>query len=217
MWDTHSVCESAAEALCEEAAKRDEEQSPYGLDALDEVDLHPLLATGFERRGWGVLREQRYPNGAGRPRRSEGDRCDFVITHEPGAHLLDPLLSGTLFADRGVDPAEALWVEVKAAHQHALIGGVAGPDRGYASSLLTAAVSDIRKLGADAGIAHACLLLVMFTQDERVARHDLGVWAHRCLDKGLPIRAPATCAFTLSDRIGNGACLVAAVTVDRAG
>ena len=216
MWDLRTVCDRAADALREEAARRDEEQSPYGLDALDEVELHPLFAAAFEAHGWGALREQRYPGVSSRPRRSEGDRCDVVLTHEPGERLLDPLMAGTLFASRGVDPLDALWIEVKTAHQSALIGGVAGPDPGYASSLLTGAMRDVRKLGADDGIVHAALLLTMFTQDEHIARHDLGAWAHRCLDKGLSIRAPIVASFPIADRIGNGACLVAVIGVDRA-
>lgn len=216
MWDLRAVCDAAINALRRHALALDEEQSPYGLDALDEVDLHPILATGFLDAGWGALREQRYPAVAARPRRSEGDRCDLVLTHEPGQHLLDPLLAGTLFAARGVSPDEALWIEVKTAHQFALAGAEAGPNAAYASSLLTAATADLRKLAREPGICHGAALLVLFALNEDVARHDLNTWAHACLDKALPIRAPIVDAFPITDRIGNTCCAVALTGVNSA-
>ena len=40
------LAEVAAEALAAEAARIEGEQSPYGIDRLLEVDLHPALAAG---------------------------------------------------------------------------------------------------------------------------------------------------------------------------
>ena len=105
-----------------------DEHAPLGLDALDETALHPLLAQGFERAGWGVFRETLYPGDAGRSddddrggepsRRDQNgvdrrekdtarDRCDLVLTESPGVALLDPVhadrrlraAADTLFAD----------------------------------------------------------------------------------------------------------------------
>lgn len=208
MWDLRAVGDAATNALRLHAQALDEEQSPYGLDALDEVALHALLAAGFTDAGWGALREQRYPSVAGRPRRSEGDRCDIVLTHAPGEHLIDPLMAGTLFAGRGASPEDALWLEIKAAHQFALAGAEAGPNAGYASSLLTNATADVRKLAREPGIRHGATLLVHFALNEEVARHDLALWAHKCLDVGLPIRAPVIDGFPVTDRIGNAFCSV---------
>lgn len=96
-----------------------DEHAPLGLDALDETALHPILAQGFERAGWGVFRETLYPGDSGSSDdddrggepsctdreeriqrgtdRSEKDtardRCDLVLTESPGVALLDPVHS----------------------------------------------------------------------------------------------------------------------------
>ncbi len=215
MWSLAELCDAFASALRERAAALDEEHSPYGLDAATELELHPTLAAAARAMGFGVLPETRYPLHASKRSRAEGDRCDLVLTPTRGEGLRDPLLAGTLFADQGADTAEALWIEIKTAHQHGVIDGVARANAAYASELLRLATADVRKLAADAAIAHGALLLVMFTEDERTARHDLDVWAHRCLDQELPISAPHAAGFPLTDRIGNGWCQAALTAVRR--
>lgn len=215
MWTLDEVCAAAAEALRSTASALDAEHSPYGLDASIEVGLHPVLAAGLARAGWNVLKESRYPSAAGRTSRAEGERCDIVLTPTPGETLRDPLLAWSLFADRGADPSEALWLEVKTAHQFAVIDGAARPNAQYGAEMLTLATADVRKLAADPGILHAALLLVMFTADEATAEHDLTAWAHRCLDRGLPISAPIARGFPIADRIGNGWCHAALTRVNR--
>lgn len=83
-----------------EAALR-AEQAVKGLDALDEVSLHPILAAGFAAAGLGVIREQRFPSATASPatRIRDGDpatdtdreRCDLVLTPEPGQVIADPI------------------------------------------------------------------------------------------------------------------------------
>ncbi len=212
MWDLRAILDAAAAALAEEARQRDLEQSPRGLDALDELALHPLIAEGLRRAGFGVHPEQRYPGHRARPRRSEGDRCDLVLTPAPQDHLLDPLASDTLFGDRGVHPADACWIEIKAAHQHALIDGAIAPGP-WSSQLLTAATADVRKLARDPMIVSAGALLVLFAEDARLAEHDLFAWLHRCLDKALPVASPLLTWFPISDRLGNRCCMTALVRI----
>lgn len=215
MWPLAELCDAFAAGLRARAAALDEEHSPYGLDALSEVELHPTLAAAAGTLGFGVLPETRYPLSATKRSRAEGDRCDLVLTPTPGESMRDPLLTGTLFGDRGVEAADALWVEVKTAHQYGLIDGVARPNAAYASELLRLATADVRKMAADGAIRHGALALVMFTADEATARHDLEVWAHRCLDHGLPIGAPLAAGFAVADRIGNGWCQAALTAVKR--
>ncbi len=213
MWDFASICNAGAVAIRALAEQRDAEHAPYGVDALDELSLHRVLADGLADAGYLALSEQRYPDHRSRPRRSEGDRCDIVLIRDPAAHLLDPLAADTLFGDRGADPADACWIEVKVAHQHALTDGVAGPSRAYAGQLLTAAIADLRKLARDRVLTFAALLLVMFNTDEPTAEHDLAVWLGRCLDRDLPIRTPSVERFAITDRIGNSVCTVAVVPI----
>jgi len=214
VWRPESICLAAADALSARARDLDEEQSTAGLDALDEVALHAVLARGFVDAGLTPAPEQRYPGRRARARRSEGERCDLVLLPDGADHLTDPLAADTLFGDRGADPADAFWLEVKAAHQYAVIGdAAAGPNPGYSGQLLSAATADLRKIAGDPAIRFGGLLLVLFTADEPTAGHDLGVWLSRCLDRGLPIGAPAVEGFDITDRIGNTRCTVALTPV----
>lgn len=238
MWDGQEIIAAAAGALREREAALREEQAFAGLDALEEVALHPLLARGFETAGWGVVRERGYPgrwrgrHGRRRalPEDPERDRCDLVLLPRAGQRLADPLRAaraeeadlaareGTLFAraelaapegDGGaVAPGDAYWLEVKVVGQHAYVAGVPGPNGAYASQLLRGPVGDLRKLAGDGEIVRGGALLVLFAADEATARHDLGVLGHRCLDRGVAMRSPLVEGFAIADRVGNGWCAV---------
>lgn len=216
------------------------EQAVHGLDVLDEVDLHPILAKGLREAGMGVLREQAYPNEwrakrskkAGVfPEQRDRQRCDFVLTPEPGLRLGDTLIAergvqaersraaGTLFEPLAAGltaeldsallaPEDAFWLELKLIRQFDLSAGNAGPNRTYASELVRNTRTDIAKLAGDVRIAACGLALVLFTRDEATADHDLGVLMHKCLDKDLPVSSPLTGRVTIVERIGNGACTV---------
>jgi len=215
-WDFDGLCAQAADALRAEADRLDAEQAVRGVDALDELALHPILRSGLANAGYAALPEQRYPGDRARPNRAEGERCDVVLLDEADAdhaRLLDPLDAGTLFAERGVAPESALWIEIKIAHQHALIEGVARPNPRYGAVLLREAPKDARKLHRDPHIRSAALLLVMFNTDEPTARHDVEAWRRRCLERAIPLAAPYQRRFPINDRIGNavGAVLLAPV------
>lgn len=216
MFNLPAICDSCAEALRERAGALDEEQSPYGLDSLSELEFHPILHEGCRRAGYNVLPEQRYPTHATKSRRSEGDRCDIVLVEAPATHLVDPLMAGTLFGARGAAPEEALWVEVKVVPQFALVSGVACANQAYSSLLLQSASADVRKLAGDPAIRHAAVALVVFAASETIARHDINAWACACLDKGVAIGAPIVAGFAIADRIGNLACTVALTLVRHA-
>jgi hypothetical protein len=182
-----------------------------------------------------VLAEQPYP---GRPERRplhrERERCDLVVLPEglpAGTVLADPVAllreadqrAGTLFScaapavgTPGVEPGHAFWLEVKAVGQFAFTNGVPGPNAAYASELVRGPALDCAKLSRDPMIEHAGVLLVLFTDDERTASHDLGVMVHRCMDRDLPVCEPVTVRFPLTDRIGNRVCSVSLIRVRRA-
>jgi hypothetical protein len=177
----------------------------HGLDALDELDLHPILEAALRSGGFGVYREQRYPADRGKRKVSEGERCDLVLTRD-GLPLRHPDAASTLFdpAD-AVDLDDAFWLEVKVVAQYA----GEGPNRNYASQLLSTVRDDVTKLSKDPGILHAGLLIVLFVHEPIVAEHDLGIWQDRCLERGLPIAAPSVRSFPINDRIGNAVCAAA--------
>lgn len=225
MWLPDQIADVAAAALERHADALRLEQAVRGLDAMEEVEFHPLLADGFLAAGFGAHREAPYPGQpARRPKHAERERCDLVLTASPAAPLRDPVLelkeldaaAGTLFAPMaetlsvapGVNPDEAYWLEVKLVGQYCYTQGVPGPNRSYASELLSISARDIPKLARDPRINHAGLLLILFTADRQTADHDLAVFMHRCLDKGLPVSSPSLARFDIPEIIGNRLCTV---------
>ncbi len=213
MWSVAAIADAIEAGLVEHAEQLDAEHAVRGLDALDEIALHPHLAQAMQSQGYGVHREQRYPADRIRRRKSEGERCDFVLTHEDKA-LKMPDEAPTLFDPADAIPLdEAFWLETKLVAQYT----IEGPNGNYASQLLGPGRQDIRKLSKDPNILHAALLIVLFSQDERVAEHDLAQWLKRGLDRGLPIGSPSLREFAVTDRLGNGLCAVALYPVLRMG
>lgn len=211
-WDVVEITEAVSDGLVHEAAMRDEEQSVYGIDALDELRLHPLIQRALERAGFGVWPEQRYPSDRlPRRSRSEGKRCDIVLS--PDAEpLADPDAEATLFAPPRSTPLEAAyWLEVKTVSQFT----TDGPFPRYSAELLQPVTHDLRKLAQDRLIFHAGLLLVLFTADAATAEHDLQVWERRAAQKGYPVAPPIVRRFDLTERIGNAHACAALFPVRR--
>lgn len=218
MWRPDQIADLAAAALQRRGDELRLEQAVRGLDALSEVEFHPLLADGLAAAGFGVALEFPYPGQPRRrPRFSERERCDLVLTPTPELAVLDPVAlvrqedeaAGTLFGGvpapppPGIPPDEAYWIEVKLVGQFCFSNGVPGPNRTYASELLTNAAKDIPKLARDPVIRHAALLIILFTADRPTADHDLAAFMHRCLDRELPVGSPSLARFTIPDLIGN--------------
>jgi hypothetical protein len=177
----------------------------HGLDVLRELDLHPTLHAALRTAGYGVAPEQRFPRDRVRRRRSEGVRCDIVVTPD-GLPLVDDAAQLGLFAPaRSVALSDALWLEIKTVAQHHPLG----PHRNYAAALQGPVWRDVRKLVDDPQIRHAAVVLVLFTADLEVAAHDLDVWARGARARGLPISPREQRSVPISDRIGNRLCTVA--------
>jgi hypothetical protein len=212
-WSIAHIADAAEAALRVEADRLDREQSVHGPDALDELSLHPVLAEGFRRAGYGVFGEQHYPTAGLRRRDTEGERCDLVLT-PAGRELNDPGREPTLFdPPDAVALDEAFWLEVKMVCQFT----PEGPSRHYASQLLSTVREDVSKLSGNPGILHAGLLIVLFTEDRRTAEHDLAEWLDRCLQRGLPVGSPSIRTLGITDRLGNGVCAVTVYPVGRTG
>ena len=204
MWSMADIADAVVEGLRQQARALDAEQAVYGLDSRDELGLHPILQGALRAAGYGVWPEERYPCDRVRTRRSEGRRCDLVLTPAPEALPLRNLeAQDTLFGDqRAVDLDEALWLEVKSVGQFAQ----GQPFGRYSAELLSPVAQDLMKLWSDAGIGHAGLLLVLFTAGQGVAEHDLAAWQKRCLERGYPVGPPAVRGFPITERTGNAWC-----------
>lgn len=207
LWSPSDIVDSIAKGFRNHAARENEEQVVYGFDCRDELGLHPLIQEVLRAEGFGVWPEQRYPSDWEKTKRSEGKRCDIVLTQDANSvGLRDSRIRGTLFdTPNAVDPEQAYWLEVKTVAQYES----EGPFRGYSKELLSPVAEDVKKLWSDALIFHAGLLLVLFNENKDVAEHDLVAWHRRCLDRGYPVAVPAVRGFPISNRVGNGWCSVA--------
>ncbi|MCE7973783.1 MAG: hypothetical protein DYG92_05555 [Leptolyngbya sp. PLA1] len=227
MWDPGEVLAAASAGLAAREAEWRAEQAVRGLDSLSELDLHGVLEAGLCGCGWCVLREQPYPGPAGsRAFRRERERCDFALLPAGLTWLRDgpatlrerDARAGTLFERvpteepaGAADPEDAYWLEVKVVGQHAPRQGVPEPNAAYAAELVRAISEDLLKLAKEPRATHAGVLLVMFTEDEATAAHDLDVALHRALDRGAAFRGYRRTTFPVLDRIGNSCCTTALV------
>lgn len=205
-WSTSEIADAIGASLRARAAADDAEQAVYGFDALAELQLHPLVQQGLRDAGFGVWPEQRYPGHWTKKKKSEGVRCDVVLTPRPDLPLRDPELKGTLFgATEATDAEGAYWLEIKTVAQHE----TGGPFARYGAELLSPVARDVKKIWQDGVIRHGGLLLILFTENQQTADHDLLAWHTRCLDRGYPVSPPAVRGFPITDRIGNRWCAAA--------
>ena len=203
-WSLAEIAETLADGLAQHAAEDRQAQSVRGLDSLSELQLHAIMDS-ILRKAFGVHREQRYPVARDRRRRSEGERCDFVLT-PLDRPLVEEAAVATLFEPpAATEPSQALWLEVKVVAQFT----EEGPNGSYASALQHPVRRDIIKLAREEQIRHAAVALVLFTRDVLTASHDLQLWQHRCEEHGLPVNAPYRREVEIQDRLGNTCCTIA--------
>lgn len=62
VWSLADMADVVRDALEERERSLRDEQAVRGLDSLDEVALHPMIAGALDTLGFGVLREQPYPH-----------------------------------------------------------------------------------------------------------------------------------------------------------
>lgn len=199
------IADAIAAGLARREAELAQEQSVYGLDVHDEVRFHPYLARALRESGYGAWPERRYPAARATRRKSEGARCDLVITREE-LDLREPDVEGTLFDSPDATPLdEALWIEVKLVRQFT----DEGPNARYSAQLLRPPALDLVKLAADGAILHAALLLILFTSTDEIADHDLRAWEERALAAETPIGLPCIRRIAIADRFGNARCTIA--------
>ncbi len=227
MWTIDQIADAIAESISRENLRLRDEDAVVGVDGLDETSIHPVLESSLKALGFGVWREFPFPTPKKRrAKNSERERCDLVITQDPGLPVIDLVeidkreheLEGTLFAPvaeqpatiKGTRPEEALWLEIKVCGQYEFVSGVPIPNTAYTTGVVLAPATDIKKLAKERAIAEAASVLVLFATDEETARHDLQIAVHKWLDKSLPIRSPSISITPIDERIGN---TVAAVCV----
>ena len=183
--DWQTVVDDLASGFERLSAELEVEQAVVGLDGQRELALHALIERCLLDAGYGVTRE-------GRALVPDGDPA-----------LFDPVDAAT--------DADAGWLEVKLVAQHRPHG--AGAD--YSQRLQGPVWRDVTKLARDPGIHDAAVLLVLFTEDDATANHDLAVWARRASERGLALWPRRESALDIGDRLGNRRCRLAIFPLER--
>lgn len=211
-FDPAAIAGAVEAALRGESRRLDGEQAVRGVDSLDELTLHPILARSLSDAGFGVFGEERYPSARARRNRSQGDRCDLVLT-PAGGELAAPDRAPTLFDPPDpVGLADAFWLEVKVVNQH-LEGG---PNTAYASTLVAALDEDAAKLARDPIIRHAGIVVILFAESAAVAVHDLDAALETVVAAGAPLHAGVRRVLPIADRLGNAVAAIDLLRVSAA-
>jgi len=210
MFSPADIVDAAADTLARAAGELDAEEAVRGIDDLSAGAVQQLLAEGFERAGWIVQREVRYPSQR-RGSKATLVRCDMVLTNDAPLQSDAP---ATLF-DRlePTPPQGACWIEVRVAAAN----NVEGAERSYERTLTLGAMADAAVLASDPQIHHALLLMVLFGSVDEALHKDVARWTDEALMAGVPLQPPRVRGFHLRERRGNGAALVVGVPISRAG
>ena len=204
LWDLHTVTQHLGAVVAAAEAGLRTEQAVYGLDAMDEVALHAVLAAGLGE-WYAVAREVHYPSTAGR-KLSHRQRCDLVLTPRGRPLRLDRAPPGLFDPADACPPEEALWLEVKVAHQFREGGA---RHSGYGAQWRTAVVTDLEKMAAEPRIKEAGLVLVVFNESRAVLDKDLDLFEHVLMQKEVLAGFRQVSATDILDRIGHRLCTVA--------
>ena len=162
------MADAVEAALLQAEADLRLEQAVYGLDAMKEVALQKVLADGLASDFCTVARECHYPSDLAKKKPGRR-RCDLVLT-PPGRPLLQADEVTLFTPSDACAPGEALWLEVKVAHQYAEGGR---RHSGYGEQWRGATVKDLQKMEAETKVREAGLLLLAFTGDEATVDKDL--------------------------------------------
>lgn len=204
LYDLSTVTDHLGEALrgAEETLRLD--QSVYGLDSRDELEVHAVLAEGLARH-WEVAREVHYPSSAG-ARRTHRKRCDLVLSPS-GQPLKRDTASPSLFDPPSqCEPSNALWLEVKVAFQFRE-GGVR--HGGYGAQWREAVVDDLKKMEDEPLIHEAGLVLVVFNESQAILDKDLDLFETVLARKEVLAGFRHVRSIPILDRIGHHLCTVA--------
>lgn len=180
------------------------EQAVYGLDSFDERQLQSVLAEGLGAF-YEVVREVHYPSTVGR-KLTHRRRCDIVLSPRGRPLRLDRA-SPTLFdAANQVSADQALWLEVKAAHQFRE-GGVRHGD--YGRQWRSAVVEDLKKMEQDPLIRQAALVLIVFTESDAILQKDLELFETILMQKEVLAGFRQIRSLPILDRMGHRLCSIA--------
>ena len=204
LYDLSTVADRLGDALrrAEEALRL--EQSVYGLDSRDEIQVQSVLAEDLALR-WEVAREVHYPSSAG-AKRTHRMRCDLVLSPR-GSPLKRDTAPPSLFDPPSqCEPSKALWLEVKVAFQFRE-GGVR--HGAYGAQWREAIVEDLKKMEAETLIHEAALVLIVFNESQAILDKDLDLFETVLAQKEVLAGFRHVRSIPILDRIGHRLCTVA--------
>jgi len=203
-FDLSVLADRVAEAVEAEEATLREEQSPWGLDSRAEVRLQADLAA---RLGawYEVRREVHYPSTAGKPL-SARMRCDLVLSERGRPLRVESSPVGLFDPPDSSGVGEALWLEIKTAHQFRE-GGVR--HGGYGRQWREGVVADLRKMAAEPLIREAALLLIAFTESQAIVEKDLDLFEDLLARREVLAGFRQVRIAAIQDRIGHRVCTMA--------
>jgi hypothetical protein len=181
-----------------------EEQAVYGLDSLDELKIHEMLAAAC-LGAYAVAREVHYPSSAG-SKLTHRRRCDLVLTPLGKPLRLDSRPPSLFDPPDQTDAKDALWLEVKVAYQFRE-GGVR--HGGYSGQWRQGVIDDLTKMEADPLICRAGLLLVVFTESTEVFQKDVELFEDVMIRKNVLAGFRQTQSVAILERMGHRYCNVA--------
>jgi hypothetical protein len=180
------------------------EQAVYGLDVKDERELQAVLAEGLKKY-YEVAREVHYPSTVGK-KLTHRQRCDMVLTPKGKPLRLDSA-PPTLFDPANLaTPEEALWLEVKVAHQFR--EGGARNER-YGGQWRNAIVEDLEKMETEPRISEAGLVLIVFLESAAIMEKDLELFEDVLARKEVLAGFRQVRGVRILDRIGHHLCGIA--------
>lgn len=198
------LADQIANAFVAREAELKLEQAVYGLDSCDEISLQDQLAAGLSG-SYAVAREVHYPSTLGR-KLSNRARCDLVLTPTGRPLRLDSAPPSLFEPIEQTMPADAFWLEVKAAYQFRSIDVRHG---GYGQQWRGAVVKDLKKMEADPLIRHAALLLIVFTESNEVVEKDLNLFETVLAEKEVLAGFRQVRHVPIVERIGHRVCTLA--------
>jgi len=231
MWSITDLNSKIAANLREHELFLVEDHAHSGLDAMREIDLHPIAIKGLADPGFTVLRESCLPSTKRElPGKNARERVDFVLLPDQKKSLFDPVdahkelrgASGTLFESfaslaepkqEECDPRDAMWIEMKCVPQIRYVDGVPTPNSKYELEMINGPSEDVIKLASDPLICHGAVLVVVFNEHAQAGPHDLAMSVRTMIDRDLPVGLPEIEQFPIQDRAGNAWCTLGMIPV----
>ncbi|MCC7350564.1 MAG: hypothetical protein IT446_08355 [Phycisphaerales bacterium] len=203
-WDYSLLADRIGELLRRSEGRLRLEQAVYGLDSLEELQWHPMLAEGLGDY-YEVAREVHYPSSAGN-KLTHRRRCDLVLS--PKGHPLRLDRSAPMLFDPAepTEPEGALWLEVKVAHQ---FRRPEDRDTRYGMQWQKGIVEDLLKMDREERIKQAGMLLIVFNESVEILEKDLELFEMLLAQKEVLAGDRQVRSTPVWDRMGHRLCTAA--------